>query len=209
MKRTVFQIILMALLGVAVGCENDPTTVVTQSSVLTFSPDKARTGHVDVAYLTSEFLDSLEYEEFSGDIIPGQGAWLIGEMKTWPGGGDFAIDIKPESLPPDFTYPVEFSMRIPTYQSYLDYPELPLLIRLEPSDINFLEPVTVMGTYMPWTGVTVNDLFEYFCLTPEYQYFGEPTIFVVDRKVKIKFPAPHFSHWGVGRGNEKVSNNPK
>ena len=207
MTRTALKIIFAVLLVIvfAVGCENDRTTVLTPGNDLELLPNKAKDGPfdtvlVDTSSLDLEFLDSLEYEEFSGAILPGQGAWLIGEMKTWPGGGDFAIDIKPEALPPDFNYPVEFSMRIPNYQSYQDHPELPLIIRLEPSGINFLEPLTVMCTYMPWTGLTVDDLFEYFCLTPEFEEFGEPTIFEIDRKVKLMFQAHHFSIWGVGGG---------
>ena len=147
-----------------------------------------------------EFLDSLEYEEFSGDILPGYGAILHGEMKTWPGGCYFGINIRPESLPSDLTNPVTFSMRIPTYQSYVDYPDLPLIIRLEPSDINFIEPVGVMGTYMPWTGLTAQDVFKYFCLLPVFTDYGEPSVTQVDRYVRIMFNASHFSVWGVGGG---------
>ena len=211
MKRTAFQIILIALLVVAIGCDNDPATVVTPSNVLTFSADKGKNYYtnIDPIYLNDEFLDALEYEEFSGTIVPGAGAWLIGEMKTWPGGGDFCIDIKPDCLPPDFTYPIEFSMRIPTYRSYVNHPQLPLIIRLEPSGINFQVPLTVMGTYMPWTGVTVDDLYEYFCLTPEYETFGAPEIFEINRKVKMKFQAPHFSDWGVGNSADDRPRKPK
>jgi hypothetical protein len=210
-KSAGFQTVLIALLVAAIGCENESANVATPRNVLTLSADKGKFYYTDIdpIYLNDEFLDSLEYEEFSGILDPNMGAILIGEMETWPGGGDFFINIKPEALPDDY-YPIEFSMRIPTYRSYQNHPRLPLLIRLEPSHINFLVPLGVMGTYMPWTGVTVDDLFEYFCLTPEYETFGAPEVFEVDRKVMFRFSAPHFSDWGVGGGGQdREPRNPK
>ena len=48
MKRTAFQIILIALLVVAIGCDNDPATVVTPSNVLTFSADKGKNYYTNI-----------------------------------------------------------------------------------------------------------------------------------------------------------------
>ena len=217
MKRMAFQIIFTAALVVvfAVGCEHDPTNVLTQSSDPTNFPNKAKDdpltispGDTIYSYMDLEFLDSLEYEEFSGNIPSNLGCGLMGEMETWPGGGDFTIFIHEGAVTSGY-FPIEFSMRIPTYQSYMDHPELPLIIRLEPSDINFEIPVTVIGTYMPWTGVTVDDVFKYFCLTPVFKNYGKPTVFEIDRKVKMEFQAPHFSDWGVGNSADDRSRKPK
>ena len=205
--KVILWVILITLL--AVGCENDPSSVGTQGDVLIVSPDKAAfdpppQGFFVPEYYDLEFLESLEYEEFAGTILPGQGAMLVGQTETWREQGDFAILIPPEALPDDDPdVPIAFSMRIPTYQTYMEHPDLPLILWLEPSDINFLVPLTVMATYMPWTGATVDDVFEYVCLIPEFQEYGEPEVFEVDGLVKIRFQAPHFSIWEVHDGGPK------
>lgn len=209
--RIIFAVVLVAVF--AVGCENDRTTAVAPSNDLVFLPDKSNNGPFifdPSYYLDIEFLNSLKYEEFSGSLVPGIGALLIGEMKTWPGGGDFAINIPPEALPDDDpTYETEFSIRIPTYESYLRHPQLPLIVWLEPSDVNFLVPLTVMCTYMPWTKATVDDVYEYFCMTPLYEEFGPPTVYEIDGQVKLQFQAHHFSIWGVGGPVDEVRGNHK
>ena len=206
--KVIFLAILVALF--AVGCENDPSSVPTQGNVLIVSSssqkameDSPSQSNYEPVYYNLEFLESLEFEEFAGTLLPGQGGMLFGQMETWREGGDFAIIVPPEALPDDDPdYPIEFSIRIPTYQTYMDHPDLPLILWLEPSNINFLVPLTVMATYMPWTGLTVDDVFEYLCLIPDFQEYGEPEVFEVDGLVKIQFQAPHFSIWEVNGGTK-------
>lgn len=195
----IFAVVLVVVF--AVGCENERPTVVAPSSDLVLLANKAKGDYpldFKPIYLDLEFLDSLEYEVFEWDLTPGADTLLLGQMQTWPGGGDVGINIPAEAFPVGVTYPIPFSIQIPTYQSYEDNPGMPLFVRLEPSGIYFLVPLTVMCTYMPWYGGTVDDLYEYFCVTPEYEEFGAPEVLEIDRKIKIKFKAQHFSIWGTG-----------
>lgn len=207
MTRTALKIVLAMALTVmcAVGCENDHTDFLTSpasNNDVVLPLNKAKVDPLDTIDpldLTQEFLDTLEYEEFTGTIQPGVGGQLTVEMTTWVGGCLFGLQINPSSVPADWG-PTTFSMRIPTYQSYVENPGLPLIVRLEPSGLNFLEPIGVMATYMPWSGLDAEDMFEYFCLLPEFAEYGEPTAVQVDRYVRLYFYVNHFSDWGVGGG---------
>ncbi len=201
-KRISLPILIAILLTLAVGCDQDapgPSSQV-QLEVPTQFFDKAQYPEV-----TTELLDSLDYEVMSASIQPGLGGVFQMTMKTWQNKAVFSIFVPQDALPTDNPYPVEFSMKVPTYQSYMDHINdpnpLPLIIRLEPSDINFAADVLVGVTYMPWAPVDDPPNFIYGELTPAFEE-GQGSIINL-RKTKIGwqflFPVPHFSDWaGVG-----------
>lgn len=195
MNRRTVPIVLIALLVLVAGCDNNDTSTSSQGSLLAPSADKTT-----ATPLTTELLDSLDYEEFHGSLLPGFGGWLQAEMKTWPGGCVFSIMVPPNALPGNINERVEFSMRIPTYQSYMAHADdnLPLIIRLEPSNVNFLVPVTVMGTYMPWAPYQPGKEWDYGFIDPDYNIYGVPNYFWVKRWLRVTYQVPHFSDWASG-----------
>ena len=87
---------------------------------------------------------------------------------------------------------------MPTYQSYMDHAGefLPLIIRLEPSNINFHADVLVQGTYMPWRTPTS---WEHWTIAPAYEHFGNVSVYTTPQgRKRISYGAPHFSDWMVG-----------
>ncbi len=157
-----------------------------------------------------EILESLEYEEFQGTIIPGMGGLLIAEMSTWPGGSYFSINVPPGALPDDgggSPEPVIFTLRVPTRQMYEDYQYLnngkglPLTIQLEPSGILFHEPVEILATYMPWTGATIDWEWDQWGVEPGEEWDGyDLQVEAVKKSVQLQYKLPHFSRWETGGG---------
>jgi len=197
MKR-IHAILVLAVLGLLLGgCgqDSDQTSPQVPSA---FSSLRI----ADKAFLDEhrDLLDQLDYEVFTGTLQSGMGGWLSGTMLTWDKGCTFGVMVPPGAVPDDLGS-VQFTMRIPTKQSYQAYEELnlPLIIRLEPSGVNFLQPVTVVATYMPWSGMDAQDVFEYWCLNPSYQPFGTPfNIYQDKNRVRIMIQVPHFSDWEIG-----------
>jgi hypothetical protein len=199
MKSHAILIILIVLLVALVGCENDTHITGPQDTILTFSSNKAL-----CAPPSQELMDSLDYEEFSTLVMPGEGGWLTAEMASWPRGSLFSINIPPTAVPDNGGEPVEFSMSIPTFESYMEHDDecLPLIIRLEPSNVMFQTPVTVMATYMPWVSLKQDDLYNLktFTYAPEIEEHGTPAYFFEKKMLRVMFQTWHFSTWGVGGG---------
>ena len=117
---------------------------------------------------TPEILADLEWETFEGSLLPGYGGFLLANSTTWGPGCSFSIQVPPDALPGAPGDPrIPVSISFPTKDSYLRYERipdlncgagLPLILDLEPHGINFLEPLTVYATYMPWTDVTAEDI---------------------------------------------------
>lgn len=208
-KRTLVSLVILLFTAFA-GCQHDGTgrqspaqqdMILSSNSVLAGCPTWTAT--------ELEVLDSLEYEEFSGSIAPGQGGWLSATMQTWPKNSNFNIMVPPGALPDDATAPVAFSMRIPTRASYEKYAaehggeELPLIIRLEPSGILFHENIIVMGTYMPWRNDEIDpDCGAVFWSTEDGNptNIGEALLWLQKNRWRVRFEAPHFSDWEHGTG---------
>ena len=193
--KTAFTGLLAMLLMFGISCTNDP--VVPGQSENVSGLQQSAGGGSGSGWPSVELLDTLDYEEFSGTLVPGQGGALLATMATWPKNCIFSIIVPPEALPDDDSNPVLFSLRVPTYQSYMEHASdnLPLIIRLEPSNINFHVPVMVMGTYMPWD---LPDAWEYWTIDP-LQFFGDVEVITTRQgRKRVLFDAPHFSDWMVG-----------
>ncbi|RKZ13565.1 hypothetical protein DRQ53_08535 [bacterium] len=151
-------------------------------------------------------INTLEWEEFTGTIQPGNGGFLVAQSTTWGPGVYFSIQVPPDALPAG-NGPTDFSIRFPTKASYLANQSencglgLPLILEMEPGGLVFNEPVTVHATYMPWTGVTAADLWEHWS---SYPVFGDYELESVTQGkkgiVNITYKAPHFSRWETGGG---------
>ncbi|HPF36934.1 MAG TPA: hypothetical protein P5571_15290 [Candidatus Krumholzibacteria bacterium] len=190
MKRSLVFFILLILALALFGCgrETDQTAPAVTSAAKYDLGDQ------------QDILETLEYEVFTGTIQEGVGGWLTGTMTTWPKNCTFGVMVPPTAVPVGLGS-TTFTMRIPTYQSYMDHAadDLPLIVRLEPSSINFQAPVSVMATYMPWTGMTAEDVFEYWSVSPDYLNYGAPSsVTQVGNRVRIVFEVPHFSDWELG-----------
>ena len=199
MRRAYILLVAIGLLVLLGGCQDDPTGLDESGNSPVMYGNKSAP---DPAHMA--LLDSLKYEEVFGSITPNLGGFIMIEMQTWPGGCTFAINIPPGSLPDDDNNNVPFSLRIPTYQSYMEHADydkgkgLPMIIRLEPSGLNFLKPLTVWGTYMPWAVVDLSKPFDYWTVSPEYEDFGHvPSVHRDKKWVRFNFEAPHFSDWEV------------
>ena len=138
-------------------------------------------------------LDSLTYEEITGYLQPGEAGMMLEDLDLWPRYSSFGL-IVPEGAVP---YPVDFTMRIPTQDSYEYWKEVigdELIIRLSPANTHFLEPITVLGTWMPWRGKPIQPL----------SYSSGSTTGPVDiiydavhRRYRVSFQVDHFSDWRV------------
>lgn len=213
MKNVLFILALFALLLPVSGCDDDASTptandgpVVMMRVVEQLDGPPLVGDDCKAPTFTStdpEILNGLTYETFSGTITPGQGGWLLAEPQTWPKGSTFTIMVPPGALPDDGTEPFGFQLQVPTYQSYLDNEDendgagLPLVMRLEPSHINFLEPVQIFATYMPWSDPGL-DPADHTDWAPSCQ--DDSILWKYDaraRKWRVRFEAPHFSDWEI------------
>lgn len=185
----------MALVLISSGCSEEPTQtrnpVQVTDLVLTDTLDK---GGFDVCEVDLTLLDC---EEFAGTIIPGQPAFLKGEMQTWPPGSWFSVNIPADALPPNGGYPVEFGMRIPKRLEYDRNQSLPLIVKFWPEDLTFQVPVQVMTTYMPWRDYPDASDLEMRVLEDN----GECTtrtdfeISMEFKRMRIRYDADHFSDY--------------
>ncbi len=201
--RTLFKLVCMSAILVAlVGCETDPVGI--------------EEGGVDhAAKLISEppllhhaLLESLDYEVISGNIFPDKGGMIVGAASTWPKGNSFGLMVPAGAVPTRDSKPVEFSLRVPTYASYMSSAErgLPLVFRLEPHGMQFRQPVTVMGTYMPWDKRVPT---HHWHVTPEYEggeivdvryeEFGQVDVEPGPAGLQVLFDVNHFSDWETGQ----------
>jgi hypothetical protein len=138
--------------------------------------------------------EQLEYEEFSGVLMGGQGGVMFEYSVTWGKNCLFALIVPPEATDP-YWGTIPFTFRIPTKDSYMLYPELhnQLFIRLGPDGTHFLAPITVVATWMPWEG-TPPDPLEFW----NGGDYGTPTVEPVGKRWRITFQVDHFSDWRVG-----------
>jgi hypothetical protein len=93
-------------------------------------------------------------------------------------------------------FPTDFTMSIPTQAMYDLHPEIAeeIIIRFAPAGTEFLEPITVHATWMPWEGdpppeLTFTDGETTGTTNPVYQ----PDI----RRWRVTFQIDHFSDWRV------------
>ena len=192
MKRTGF-FALIALSGLLfAGCGGDAGRV----SDLTAPPVTVGGG----AQTSNLNLETLEYEELTGTITPGVGGLMGRNLTSWDKNCYFGFAVPPDALSPD-SPPVTFSMRIPTKAAYLANPEIyqRLIIRMEPGNVQFQAPITIIGTWMPWqlaTGQAPPD--------PLYYYSGSEvgvatrTYLPATKRWQVMFNVNHFSDWEVG-----------
>lgn len=201
--RTLFKLVCVtAILVAVVGCETDPVGI-EEGGV-----DHAAKLNADPPVLHFALLESLEYEVISGNIFPDKGGMIVGNASTWPKESSFGLMVPPGAVPSRDSLPVEFTLRVPTYQSYMTFAErgLPLVFRLEPHGMQFLEPVTVMGTYMPWDKRIPT---HYWHVTPvvengviidvDYEEFGEVDVQPGPSGLQVMFQVNHFSDWETGQ----------
>jgi hypothetical protein len=136
--------------------------------------------------------DILEYEVIEGSLEPGQGGAMGEYLRTWPKLCYFGLLVPPGAV----EFPIDFTMRIPTREMYDTYPEIEdeIIIRLGPSGTEFLEPITVHATWMPWAGDP----------PPELEFTDGVTsgradpIYLPDiRRWSVTFQIDHFSDWRV------------
>lgn len=193
MRKTITLALLIILLLVTFGCENGtkestlPTSTSNQIGEKTLSPSTP---------LPDSLLDSLEYEESHGILYPGNGAFLELIMRTWPGSCRFMIRIPQDALPDeDPNTPIPFSIKVPTYESYMEHEaeNLPLIVLLEPSNLEFRTNIMVYVTYMPW--VQPNTDFPYG-FGPDYDVYDNAVVALYTRtRVELILSVPHFSKW--------------
>lgn len=191
MKKTLAIAIAFALSGSLAGCGTDRAE----------SPTAIETGNPGLERSTFS-LDDLDYEEISGSLMPGSGGIMSQNLTTWPKNCRFSLVVPPEAVPPTGP-PIPFKVKVPTQASYLEYAaelENPdrLIIRLEPDGLQFLVPVTVKGTWMPWMlgpGEAPDD--------PDPLVFsngsdsGVATVTQEGTRYRVSFDVDHFSDWEV------------
>jgi len=195
MRRTTFSAFLTILFLVTVGCEKEtkdttmPTAISNKGAGISLSTS---------SQIPSIYLDSLDYEESHGILYPGNGAFLELIMRTWPDACRFMIRIPQDALPDGHPEtPIPFSIRVPTYESYMEHEadNLPLIVRMEPSNLDFQTNVMVYVTYMPW--VRPNSDFPYG-FGPDFDIYDNAVVAVYTRtRVELIMSVPHFSDWVV------------
>ncbi len=210
MHRTIGLLLLSAALLLATGCQEGPALVEPEIVAPRELPP-VNAPHGDHDY--HDLLNSLEYEEIEGELNYGMSAILYGFSITWPVECPFAIFIPADALgppyeepPPNPPPPTTFSLRFPTYQSYLANPGLPLILRLQPEGLHFYAPITVSATWMPW----VDELPAMFwnaepvydghgqIVNTEFNEHGWVTVLPVPQGWQVSFSVDHFSDWEVG-----------
>lgn len=187
MKPTPFLAVLPLLALLLVGCSanQDETDTITNIVV---PPGEYRTTQ-SVSFPDSLY-DQLSYEELTGTLSPGQGGIVGRYLSTWPKLCYIGLQVPPGAV----QYQTDFSMRVPTYQSYMEHPSLydQIIVRLEPGSTNFLELITVHVTWMPWLPVPDGMIYE----TGDV-FHGYSTI-ALDAKTRrhsVTFQIDHFSDW--------------
>lgn len=139
-------------------------------------------------------LDSLEYEVFSGTLMPGMGGALTGYARSWGPKCAFTL-IVPASSMPDQGPPFPFTMSVPKKQSYDKYSvdlDSLLIVRLAPDGEAFIGPITIIATWMPWEGVPPDTL---------VVHSGSDTTLAITQynptlgRYQATFSVHHFSDW--------------
>ncbi|HMB70525.1 MAG TPA: hypothetical protein VKU85_14515 [bacterium] len=143
-------------------------------------------------------LDDLEYETISGTLADGQGGIMTGYMPNWGAKALFGLVVPQSSMPSG--YDVTFTMSVPTVEMYEDDVYGPLLedwlvIRLGPTPQNFLGPITVIGTWMPWDSNGPPVPLSYYY---NGQEVGEVEVEQVGARWRLYFDVDHFSDWETG-----------
>ncbi len=152
-----------------------------------------------------DILDMLDYEQVEGRLNAGESAILHYKSSTWPGDCRFGLNIPEDAVQTD----THFVLRFPTYQSYMEHADLnlPLIVRLEPENVHFNVPVTVMATYMPWVDGRPPTIFwnaepvydeEGNIIDTLFNEYGRARILYINRKWQVHFKVNHFSDWEVG-----------
>lgn len=198
MIRKSLLILLAAVLALQVGCDNQSSDLSSTVSPIELSPQMMEKGGFD--------LESLQYESLTAQIMPGVGGFYTMTMNSWPGVCKFSVQVPEGAIPASEgggDQPVVFSLRVPNKQSYDNNPGLPLIVRLEPSGINFAEYITVYVYYMNFP--PYNTAFPggplYWFETGEGEY--APANYLGKDRNGHRFMAklPHFSDWDLGSGS--------
>jgi len=200
MRMSAILIIMLGILAV-VGCQQEPTGL---------EPFDAHTKNATLLKADLEhynLLENLHYELIEGTVTPGEGGLVSGTLQTWPKGCSFGLLVPPGALDTQDPTPVDFSVRVPTYESYMmhDHLNLPLILRLEPDGMEFHDTVTVMATYMPWEKEAPVDFWHVAPIIEngdvvdvEYRDVGRVEVRPVDAGWQVSFKVIHFSDWEVG-----------
>lgn len=197
MNRKALSTLLLLTGMVFVGCGGDPDGISRVTGPTVGRPGSASTLHID--------LDELDYEVFSGTLYPGQDGLLNATMTTWGKNCVFSL-VVPASSMPSGGAPINFTMSIPTKQSYIDHlAELDsmLIIRLAPDGQAFPGPITVSGTWMAWPGFNPQPPDTLWA----YDHGGTDSSLVTIVPVgstpprwRVTFQVYHFSDWETGPG---------
>lgn len=186
MNRTRLGAVLLVSGILFVGCDGDPGRVASPTAP---GGRSARPSSVD--------LDSLQYEVFSGTLYPGQSGAMYKNLKSWQAPNCLFSLVVPASSMPDQGPPINFTMSIPTKASYDEDPTLfqRLIIRLAPDGEQFLGPITIQGTWMPWQGAPPNPLWYY---SGPDSGLATVTYLPSIQRYRVTFQVNHFSDWEVG-----------
>lgn len=199
MQKQLVAILIIALIALA-GCQQKPVGPEPQGPAET----AGKALQPDLEHY--EMLESMEYETITGTIDPGKGGVLSGTLKTW--GGDYAYGVVVPAGALDSAGPsVEFSISVPTYQSYMEFAHRnpPLILRLEPDGAQFHKPVTVLAPWLPWADRLPE---QFWCVVPTYrdskvvgvtyEDVGEVDLEPAPTGWRVSFDVNHFSEWETG-----------
>ncbi len=144
-------------------------------------------------------LDVLEYETLEAPLNPANGGFFSLTMNTWVPKCTFGVMV-PVGAGNDNEY--TFSLSVPTKEMYDTYIDLPLILRMEPSNVIFASPIEVWAYYMPWEKFPFQDdetaVFrtgsdpdaEYILIPPEERD-------IIRGKHRLHATFPHFSDWDL------------
>ncbi len=144
MKYVRLILTILAAMILITGCDNNPNGI---------APGNDITGLnliLNHNLTHAEILELMDYETFTGSLDQHSGGGMLCVPATWPGDCMFSIFVPIGAVPPG--PPVEFTLQIPTYASYMEFREfnLPMIMRLGPEDVQFEEQLIIQGTWMPW-----------------------------------------------------------
>lgn len=143
------------------------------------------------------YLDQMDFVSISGTLQGGEAGGMLQSMPPdWPKNCRFGIFVPEASMQ---EYAIEFTVGVPTKAMYTGqewgwFLENRLFIRLEPDGENFLGPITVYGTWMPWEGAPAE---------PLIAFSGADTVAVsvthdvALNRYYLEFDVDHFSDWEV------------
>lgn len=191
--RYISALALFALAGILfASCGEDPVGV-TSVSPRPDTPGPSR---------SPGFLDDLDYLTISGTLQPGQSAIIFQALPPdWPKNCTFGLIVPESSVP---YAPIDLSIQIPTREMYTDSEWSGLLahrlfFRLEPDNTQFLGPVTVLGTWMPWENsvLAADPQPDVYAISDSDTVLVDVTFVPSENRYRLSFEVDHFSDWEV------------